>query len=217
MHSDGVICISENTKRDLYHFYPEYKGKVKVIYHGYDNSLFCNKNYNQRTNNVVFVGQRGGYKNFNLAVKILSQIEGLNLVIIGGGDLNNIELSMLNNYLPNRYKKLNFIPNEELVHLYNSSFALIYPSSYEGFGFPIIEAQACGCPVICQQVSSIPEVSGDKCVYISDSNLVKSVENVKQLFNQHSYIKIQCDGLENVKRFSWDKCIKDTKEFYESF
>lgn len=218
MHSDGVICISENTKHDLYNFYPNYKGKIQVIYHGYDNNLY---NYSglgidKRTKNVLFVGSRTSYKGFDFTVSLLSKLPLFNLKIIGGGNLTESEIQLMEELIPNRYKKLGFVSNENLAKLYNESFALFYPSEYEGFGFPAIEAQACGCPVICQKKSSIPEVSGDKCVYVDSADFEKSVNEINKLFESDYYATIQTDGLENVKRFSWEKCIKETMEFYNS-
>ena len=218
MHSDGVICISENTKHDLYNFYPNYKGKIQVIYHGYDNNLY---NYSglgidKRTKNVLFVGSRTSYKGFDFTVSLLSKLPLFNLNIIGGGNLTESEIQLMEELIPNRYKKLGFVSNEDLAKLYNESFALFYPSEYEGFGFPVIEAQACGCPVICQKKSSIPEVSGDKCVYVDSADFEKSVNEINKLFESDYYAIIQTDGLENVKRFSWEKCIKETMEFYNS-
>lgn len=216
MHSDGVICISENTKKDLYRYYPDYKGKVTVIYHGYDNNIFSfrNKEMQKRTNNVIFVGARSSYKGFNFTLVLLKKIKKLNLIIIGGGELSEEEKILLENTIPNRYEKLGYVSNGALAELYNYSFALFYPSEYEGFGFPVIEAQACGCPVICQKKSSIPEVSGDKCIYVDSDNIEQSLNNVNKLFNGDEYKKLQNEGLENVKRFSWEKCIRETIEFY---
>lgn len=215
MNSDGVICISENTKKDLYKYYPNYKGNVKVIYHGYDNETFYCSESIQRTKNVLFVGSRVGYKAFDFTIKLLSEIPELNLLIIGGGDLSLNEVELLNKSIPKRYKKLGFITNEELANYYNNSFALFYPSEYEGFGFPVIEAQACGCPVICQRKSSIPEVSGDKCVYVDSKELNTSIQEIKKLFDESYYKELQNLGLENVKRFSWKNCIKETQDFYK--
>lgn len=218
MHSDGVICISENTKRDLYRYYPNYKGKVQVIYHGYDKTLynFTDKKLENRSNNVLFVGSRALYKGFELTVRLISEIPQLNLKIIGGGDLTESEIQLMEKLIPNQYEKLGFISNGDLAKLYNESFALFYPSEYEGFGFPVIEAQACGCPVICQKKSSIPEVSGDKCIYIDSANFDESINAIKRLFASDYYSLLQKEGLENVKRFSWEKCIKETMEFYNS-
>lgn len=215
MHSSGVICISENTKNDLYKFYPNYKGKVKIIYHGYDDLVFYNKQKNKRTNKVIFVGSRVGYKQFDLAVKLLSKIPELSLLIIGGGELTKEEINMLDLLIPKRYEKTGFVSNEELANLYNESFALMYPSEYEGFGFPVIESQACGCPVICQPKSSIQEVSGNKCIYVNSSDFERSIINIRKLLDQDYYNEIQEAGIENVKRFSWKKCIQETMDFYE--
>lgn len=219
LHSDGVICISENTKRDLYEYYPEFKGKVKVIYHGYDSSLynFQGNAFEQRNKNVLFVGSRTGYKRFDLTVQLVRQLPELNLLIIGGGVLTKEEKDMLQTFIPNRYEKLNYLSNEDLAKLYNESFALFYPTEYEGFGFPVIEAQACGCPVVCQNKSSIPEVSGNKCVYIDSDKFDDSIMTIKKLFEKDYYMSIQNSGLENVKRFAWDKCIKETLDFYKEF
>ena len=218
MHSDGVICISENTKRDLYKYYPNYKGMVRVIYHGYDNNLYNYLGYgiDKRAKNVLFVGSRAAYKGFDFTVRLLNKLPLLNLKMIGGGNLTESEIQLMEELIPNRYEKLGFVSNEDLAKLYNESFALFYPSEYEGFGFPVIEAQACGCPVICQRKSSIPEVSGDKCVYVDSANLEESVNEINKLFASDYYAKIQKESLENVKRFSWEKCIKETMEFYNS-
>ncbi len=215
MHSAGVICISENTKRDLYKYYPDYTGKVKVIYHGYDDKTFYFAGVKERTNNVLFVGSRVGYKAFDYTLRLLSEIPSLNLKIIGGGELSESEIALLDSAIPNRYEKLSFVSNEELAKLYNVSFALMYPSEYEGFGFPVIEAQACGCPVICQKKSSIPEVSGDKCVYVDSADFEKSVAEINRLFSPLYYDEMQKAGLENVRRFSWEKCVQETQDFYE--
>lgn len=216
MHSDGVICISENTKRDLYKYYPNYKGKIQVIYHGYDSNLYNYSGFgiDKRTKNVLFVGSRTSYKCFDFTVKLLNKLPQLNLKIIGGGDLSDTEAQLLEEMTPNRYEKIGFVSNEDLAKLYNESFALFYPSEYEGFGFPVIEAQACGCPVICQKKSSIPEVSGDKCIYVDSFDLNKSVDAIKRLFEPDYFGELQKAGLENVRRFSWENCIKETKDFY---
>ena len=218
MHSNGVICISENTKNDLLKYYPNYKGKIQVIYHGYDKKIFnfLGNTCDKRSKNVIFLGSRASYKGFDFTVKLISRIPQFKLIIIGGGGLNSYEKEQLEKFIPYQYEKIGFVTNEELAKLYNESFALFYPSEYEGFGFPVIEAQACGCPVICQKKSSIPEISGDKCVYVDSSDFESSLESIKELFNNYYYDEIQKKALENVKRFSWDKCIKETLLFYKT-
>ena len=215
INSDGVICISENTKQDLLKFYPEFHGRIKVIYNGYStDKYFFNPNV-QKTKNILYVGARTDYKRFDFAIELVSLLPECQLIIVGGGSLNRNEKNLLNQKLLNRYLKKDNVSDEALCELYNSAFFLCYPSEYEGFGIPIIEAQACGCPVVCQPKSSIPEVVNGTAVFINSNDLNGSILNIRQLFNSAFYKDIQFKGLANAKRFSWDKCANEVKSFYE--
>lgn len=215
MNSDGVICISENTKKDLVKFYPNYKGKIKVIYNGYNSENYFYKPEIKKTKNILFVGARTSYKRFDFAVDLCKELSDVKLLVVGGGNLNETEQSMLNLKLPGRFEKLGFLSDEQLCDLYNSAFFLCYPSEYEGFGIPILEAQACGCPVVCQRKSSVPEVASDAGVYIDSNDFDESVRVVKKLYDSLFYESVKNKGLENVKRFSWEECAKETYNFYE--
>lgn len=215
MHSDGVICISENTKKDLLKFYPEYKGKIKVIYNGYSTQKYFYDRGIEKTKNVLFVGARTDYKRFDFAIDIISHLPDCKLIIVGGGHLSETEKSLLESKIPNQYEKAGYLSDEDLRKLYNSAFFLLYPSEYEGFGIPVIEAQSCGCPVVCQAKSSIPEVAEDSAIYIDSFDLNNSVNEIKLLLNSDFYNKKVEAGLQNVKRFSWDKCAEEVKQFYE--
>lgn len=215
LHSNGVICISENTKKDLLKFYPQFNGKLKVIYNGYSTDKYYFKPDVQHTHNILFVGARFNYKRFDVVVLIVSELKDCRLIIIGGGDLNANEKSLLDSKLKGRYEKKGYISDEELCNLYNSAFFLLYPSEYEGFGIPIVEAQACGCPVVCQKKSSVPEVAGDSGVYIDSSDIDSALKTIRMLYNETYYSQIQQFGLSNVKRFSWDKCANEVESFYK--
>lgn len=215
LNSDGVICISENTKTDLLKFYPKFHGKIKVINNGYSTENYVYKPNVAKTNRILFVGARFKYKRFDFAIDLVASLDNCQLVIIGGGDLSQVEKNLLDTKLSGRYEKKGYVSDEELCDLYNSAFFLCYPSEYEGFGIPVIEAQACGCPVVCQNKSSIPEVVNNSAIFINSDNIFDSITAVKQLCDPVFYKEIQCKGLENVKRFSWDKCAAEVKSFYE--
>jgi mannosyltransferase len=208
-----VIFVSENTKNDFERFFPHYNGKKKVIYHGIVSDYNCLNI--PKKNSVIYIGSRSGYKNFFHAINLLQKLPQFKLQIIGGGSLSKVEITNLNRCIPNRYEYFKSLPNKELNLKYNEAFFLLYPSIYEGFGFPVIEAQAAGCPVVCCNTSSLPEVGGDAAIYISGKNIEDDLEKIEQLNNQVFYDNVMKKGFENVKRFSWKKCAEETYKFYE--
>ncbi len=224
LHSDYIICISENTKKDLMKFCPEIKeDRVRVIYNGVaEDYCLTDKGCDGivpygKQEYAVFVGSRAAYKNFELAVKAVAATN-LNLVIVGA-KLSDKEKSMVDGYLdrPERYFCTGFIDNGQLNIVYNNAYALLYPSEYEGFGIPVIEAQRAGCPVIAFNGSSIPEVTGDDTLLINNAETEQeTVEKLKMLENEETRRKVVEKGLENCKRFSWDKAYRETVELYET-
>lgn len=221
----GVICISESTKRDLLKFVsgvPE--ERIRVIHLGYSDEfrpcheierkgLCDNASFNDLPY-LVYVGDRGSYKNFPLAVQAVSQLPGYGLVVVGGGALNRSDQALLNEKLQGRHLHLDRLPNEKLNSLYNSAHALIYPSSYEGFGIPVIEAMAAGCPVIASNTSSIPEAAGNAGLLVDDLSAVAFGARVRELENSSLREVVIQRGFENVKRFSWERCYQETIAFY---
>lgn len=219
--SDYVICISENTKHDLLKFLPEVdSAKIRVIYNGVSDDYFLIKEggtlklpFDLETY-VLFVGSREKYKNFELTVKSVAYNK-LKLVIVGA-PLHTKELQFLQNELgKSNFVEMGRVSNEKLNYLYNGAIALLYPSEYEGFGIPILEAQKAGCPVIAYNASSIPEVIGDTPLLLD----TLSVESVTKCFDtlkvKEQREKIVCKGSENVKRFTWDKMYQQVIELYK--
>ena len=190
-NSHLVICVSQNTADDLMKFCPIDPSKIRVVHNGVSSDYFPLDNI-ERTNEVVFIGARGWYKNFNLAVETLIEQPELVLSIVGGGQLSNSEKQFLESAIPGRYRWLGRLSDEQLNQVYNRAHCLFYPSSYEGFGIPVIEAMRSGCPVIAVSVSSIPEVAGAAALLTKDAtflmtNLRVSVLSRKVLRKQVAF------------------------------
>ena len=214
LNADRIICISENTKNDLLKFYPSLDEKIiKVIYHGVSKEFFkiVRDEPTLEKNNLIFVGKRNGYKNFQVLINYLSNNVDYNLTLVGGGSLSKKEKNALKNI---NYKHYQNISNSELNNLYNNSFALIYPSLYEGFGLPIIEALKAGCPVICNDGSSTKEI-GDQ--YVLKGNISADFINksLKRLEDLRFRKKIISDGIEYASTFTWEKTAQKTLELYK--
>ena len=125
--------------------------------------------------------------------------------------LRIVELSRLGG----RVKILGYLPQEELSILYNLARVMVFPSLYEGFGIPLVEAMACGCPVVCSNVTSIPEVVGEAAVMFSPDSVEDMAEKIWEVWNDDRKRKsLRGMGFERVKMFSWDETARKTKDIY---
>lgn len=222
-HSDAIVCISEYTKQDLLRLMPNVdEQKVKVIYNGVSEAFHVvgrNSPLKQLTfpkgSYVIFIGRRDSYKNFDLVVRCVAATS-LNLIVIGS-QFSPKEKEFVNRFLPSkRYQCLSNVPDEQLNILYNHAAALVYPSSYEGFGIPVLEAQRAGCPVIALNVSSIPEISGKTPLLMNELSEEEMVAKLSLLDNQELMQTVINEGLANSKRFSWEKMANEYLELYQS-
>lgn len=107
-------------------------------------------------------------------------------------------------------KFLGYVPDKDMAALYSGAIAFLYPSLFEGFGLPILEAQACGCPVLTSNLSSMPEVAGDAAVLVDPYSVDDIVKGMEQINNQETRNKLIKKGFDNIKRFSWEKAAKET-------
>ena len=192
-HSEAIICISENTKRDLLTFYPWVKEEtIHVIYNGVSDDFYPIKNI-EKKGYLLFIGNSSvGYKRYDIAQEVAKRT-GLELVAARN------------------------VTSEELNKLYNEALCLLYPSDYEGFGLPILEAQKAGCPVIAQNYSSVPEVIGKGGLIVEHSSTEKIVQQLVEKVNEVQSRPMQgiiAAGIENAKRFSWDNTYEQTKNVY---
>ena len=228
LRADGIICISESTKIDLLKLYPQVdEGKVIVIHLAASNdfkvlnipvelSLVTKSSLiNPLKPFIVYIGERATYKNFKVAVETLKILDDYNLVIVGGGELGKAEEDYLQQLLPDRFLHLKNIYSVQLNELFNKAFCLIYPSRYEGFGIPLIEAMKAGCPVVTSNYASIPEVVEQAGLIVEDIFPELFVEKVKYLELKENREKIIEMGIEQASLFSWDRCYEETIKFYQ--
>jgi glycosyltransferase involved in cell wall biosynthesis len=226
-NSQAIICVSQNTKNDLLKFYPKVKEEqTRVVYNGVSEDYFVLMEVDkvslrnlipfESEEYILYVGdRRGEYKNFRMVVDAC-KISGLPLVIVGGGELTKNEQFIITQSVGiNQFVQLSGLANTQLNLLYNNASWFVYPSAYEGFGIPILEAQKAGCPVICSNMSSIPEVAGKGASMIDNISATKIADILLQSQSRSELKnKIIKEGLVNSKRFSWDKCYQDTKQLY---
>ena len=225
LKSDLIICISENTKKDLFNFIPEAKNKkIDVIYNGISEEFYkkeklendFDKEYSKKRY-ILYVGARRGYKNFKLTLEIMSKLKNeFTLIFVGGEELSSQEKKEIENFLDKKYEHLKGVSIEKLNSLYNYAFCLLYPSEYEGFGIPVLEAMRAGCPVLAYENSSIPEISGPSLL-VKENNVTNYLENINKLLEKDERDRIIKEGIKYSQNFSWNKTYKKLIQNYISF
>ncbi|CAD6879114.1 Mannosyltransferase [Methylomonas albis] len=220
--ADHIICISENTKRDLLELTDIPNEKISVIYLGHSFSTYAPSLKRNRQNkpHLLYVGKRNGYKNFANLLKAYSESKLLknefSIACFGGGSFTSAELKL--------FKALTINPDNviyasgddnELAAWYRSAAVFIYPSLYEGFGIPPLEAMSCDCPVVCSNNSSLPEVVGSAAELFNPEDTTEMRLAIERVVSSPDYsAQLIAKGKQRVKLFSWDKCAKDTLNTY---
>ena len=219
-----IIAVSEHTKKDILKFYPHVpKDKIHVVHLSHSISkVNLSRDYLINvvgsTKYILFVGNRGVYKNFLWFLKTVSNWLKENKVILlclGGGGFDSDEyFDIINLGLKDVVKQYTF-NDHELYFFYTNAIAFVFPSEYEGFGIPILEAMYSGCPVLLPSRTSFPEVAGDAGEYIDLDNghsLIKSLDKVYK--NPDYRQKLVSKGFKRVERFSWSKTVSSCLEVY---
>ena len=235
--ADKIIAVSESTKNDLVGLYNINPEKIKVIYSGI-NSVFSiqysvssiskiKKKYNLPEKYILYLGTLEPRKNIVGLIKAfemfkrrrhsrMSPAEDYKLVIAGskGWLYRDIFKTVKNSPVKNDIIFTGFIDDEDKSILYSQAELFVYPSFYEGFGFPPLEAMACGTPVITSNFSSLPEAVGDAAIMINPYNLDELYRAMETVLNddklKDTLIK---KGFKQAKKFSWQKCARETLDF----
>jgi glycosyltransferase involved in cell wall biosynthesis len=219
LHASKSITISHNTARDLSRFFPHIiPEKITVAYPGVGEDFFPAKaedinkfkaKYELNKPYFLFVGTRLSYDDYKNALLLfqafnkLSNCQDIVIICVGGESKLESKLAAL---VPNNTSiHLLKLDDDELKCAYSGAMALVYPSRYEGFGLPIAEAMACGCPVITCPNSSIPEVAGKAVWYVKENDVAEMITALEKIVIPEIRDKLIQAGWEQVKQFSWSK------------
>lgn len=218
--SSAIIAVSKATKDDIVELLGIPSDKVWVIYEAAPKWIRkvspeeikkIKEKFNIEGDYLLSVSTLEPRKNLQRIIQayqvLKEEIRGLCLVLVGkvgwGRDLSTGEKTIFTGY----------VTNEEVSALYSGASVFVYPSLYEGFGQPILEAMTCGCPVVTSKISSMPEVAGEAAILVDPMSVESIAEGIKKaLKNRQDLIE---EGYRQAKKFSWEKCARETLEVYK--
>lgn len=217
-NANRIISISQNTKTDTIDMFNIDPEKIDVIYHGYKRQHVKNP-LNRYGRYILFVGRRNGYKNFKTflnAVSSLLRKENDLKVICVGEPFNKKEIAELTRLKVFEQTTSLTVDEDSLNSLYSNAQLFVYPSLYEGFGMPILEAFANNCPVCLSNTSCFPEISGNAGVYFDPNDQESILEAVQKILYDTDYKnQIINAGKERLTDFSWEKTAQETVDSYK--
>lgn len=221
--ADHIVCISEHTRRDLIEILGVPTAKTSVVHLGFSLTAAPQveiENGVKLRPFILYVGSRTGHKNF---VELLRAYAGspflmneFELVCFGGGELKAKEVELINKLGISAAKVRQVSGNDELLGFYyRAARAFIYPSLYEGFGIPPLEAMSFGCPVACSNTSSVPEVVGDAAEQFDPTDHESIRKAIEKVVVDEELRKDLIDrGAARVRYFSWERCARETLDVY---
>lgn len=220
--ADAVICVSNHTKNDMLRLFHLDAQKVKVIYHGIertDMSVLAEQRV-VKDDYILYVGRRSAYKNFRKFIEVFSELhlKYPKIKVVCTSNVFSKEEQM-------RFKELGIedcmihVAADEttMLRLYRDALFFAFPSFYEGFGMPILEAWSCGCPVVLSDASCFPEIAGSGGLFFkpeSKEDMLRQFDAV--LSDSCLRKKLVLNGYERMKRFSWEKCAEEHMQLYRT-
>lgn len=235
-NSEKIIAVSRSTRDDLVKFLPDIHTKINIVYEGADEIFSVIKNKTKLATVLSrYQMEQGKYilavctleprKNLVRLVRAYALLpntlrQKYSLVLVGKSGWNNQELNQtirdLN--LTDKVKMTGFVQDQDLPYFYNGAAVFAYPSLYEGFGLPPLEAMSCGAPVLTSKVSSLTEVVEDAALTVDPYNEEEIARHLKSILTSSKIAQsLREKGLAQAKKFSWDKAAKETIKVYNSF
>jgi glycosyltransferase involved in cell wall biosynthesis len=222
--ADHLICISHSTANDLIRLFDVPRSKISITYLGYSDVFARLAPQGESSPHarpyLLYVGQRNGYKNFDTALRAYAASrplrETFDLVVFGGPALSAEEHVLIASLSlrPGSVVRMSGSDND-LARVYRHAQAFVYPSKYEGFGIPPLEAMSSGCVVASSNASSIPEVVGDAAVTFEPSDIDDTrLALERACFDDATRKQLLAAGGERVREFTWDRCARETVAAY---
>jgi glycosyltransferase involved in cell wall biosynthesis len=216
--ADHIICVSHATKEEMFKYYPFTKQKeVSVIYLAQSLPNMEQKIADLPKQYILFVGERTGYKNFNLLLNAFTELSAqfpLLYLVCSGRPFTLKEKSMLQTMGVQSKVIQKSMNDAELVYAYRNTQCFVFPSTYEGFGIPVLEALSCGAPVLLNDISVFKEVGASYATYFQN-DLPSLVSAIKDIVMQNHLIDSE-RGITYAKDFSWNKHAQTTFDIYQS-
>jgi len=232
--ADIIITISSWAKKDIVRILKVPKNKVKVIYNGINKKLFkpipdlslqrlVKRKYGIRKKFILTVGPLGRRKNHNRLIDAYSNLpeyirEDYQLILTGEkkGAYNNLLKKASKTCPAKDIVFTGYIPEKEMPMIINAASLFVFPSLYEGFGIPLLEAMACGTPILASNVSSIPEVVGDAALLFDPYNVNEMANAIDRAINDKDLRqKLVQRGFERIKKYSWENSAKEILGVFE--
>ena len=214
-----VICDSESTGKDVVRFFGIDAARVRVVHDGYNDALFhqegdravAQREYGIDSKYILLVGVTLDHKNIHTALEAYRRRKdqlACKMLVVGGRSPYRafLESCVKEQGLAEDVRFLGYVSDDRLAGLYRGAECLLYPSLYEGFGLPVLEAMACGAPVLCSSTSSLPEAGGDAALYFDPTKADEMGELLVRVIQDEGLRnQLRAKGLEHVKRFSWKR------------
>ena len=224
--ANKIIAISKATKKDIIHYFPKYKDKIKVIYNGYNSDSFkiidnnekkeIREKYNLPLKYILYIGRLETKKNIQNLIKGYKLIKNKDIPLILGGKPGNYGYNEIKELAKNEKNILflGYIPQEDYQLLLASSFIFVFPSKFEGFGIPILEAMASGTPIICSDIPVFKEITEDSVLLFNPDNIKDITYIIDKIINNDKLRdQLIKKGLDQVKKFSWNKSAKEILKY----
>jgi len=226
--ADAIITPSEFTREELEKTYPAVNAKIHPIPLGCDKSLFCTHSQEQMDafksgmqlpeKYVLFAATSDPRKNIQAVFKAMAQLPpSIKLVCAGwAGWGQGLEKSPIAATLKDRIIFTGYVSDADLALLYAGARVFVYPSFYEGFGLPVLEAMACGCPVVCANTASLPEVAGNAAIYCDPQDALCLANAIAEVFASDAlYAQLSRQGLEQAAHFDWSAAAEKTLNVFQ--